>query len=284
MVNLIFVYIRSTWQSPQMSCQSNTDVYWTGAEDRGISHFKSFFYAVLSFGGVVGCWWFLLCRAAFCPWLRRREHSHRWWGWEDAEWPCQSISSVVWPLSFILWGIRYVSSSPEDTHHRSFVYLTLLFLVCLHCLCPFFLILHSLVSLLSSVSYSTAPAAVSPHFALFLCICSSAAALPHRSIYCIIASPFVSPQAPAPLSFLFLYFNVGKRQSRKQANSRWVPLGCLYSFIHSIHYPSVLIPCRRGLKPITVSLSEGGVQRTGCQFITGLTYRQKQQHILKFTN
>lgn len=48
------------------------------------------------------------------------------WMVNDRPRHCQSISRVVWPLAFTLWGIRYVSSSHEASHHDAASILPLL--------------------------------------------------------------------------------------------------------------------------------------------------------------
>lgn len=112
---------------------------------------------------------------------------------------CQSISRVVWPLSFTLWGIRYVSFSHEASHHGAASIRPLLcqVLSTLLCFCMLVCIILPLFSSLP-VSLSAYPSSAQPaasHLPIYSC--------GFAALQCLTATPC----NPADLSFagLFLF-------------------------------------------------------------------------------
>lgn len=128
--------------------------------------------------------WILLCSAAFCPWLCRREPSQCWWVWVDGEWQAVTLPvnqqgcldpllhspgdkiCVIFPWGISLWRCLYPPSTLCQVLPTP---LCFSLLVHLHCsFLPFYLYgspLFSPVHWFSQLSSSTAAAYL--HLLLF---------------------------------------------------------------------------------------------------------------------
>lgn len=136
---------------------------------------------------------------------------------------CQSISRVVWPLSFTLWGIRYVSFSHEASHHGAASIRPLLCQVLsnLLCFCMLVCIILPLFSscFLISLSFISSTCCF-PSSHLFLQLCSASQRHPvillisHSLVYFSFSSMIATP------SFTSLFSpslkKAGQRQQAKQ--------------------------------------------------------------------
>lgn len=113
---------------------------------------------------------------------------------------CQSISRVVWPLSFTLWGIRYVSFSHEASHHGAASIRPLLCQVLSTLLC-FCMLVCTILPLFSSlpVSLSAHPSSAQPaasHLPIYSC--------GFAALQCLTATPCNPVDLSSTGLFLFL--------------------------------------------------------------------------------